>query len=286
MSQPIRPPGRVKEISSASNPIIKDIRLLEKKRHREDTRSFLAEGMKLIIDAMDGGWRLRTLIHAASAKGQDAVTALVTRAVAQGTDVVIVPERVLGQITRRDNPQMVCGILEQRWADADTLAPATSDVVVALDRVRDPGNLGTIIRTADAAGAKAVVLVGETTDPFATETVRATMGSLFAVPLIRQTQAGFASFAARWPGQVIGTHLAGSVDYRTPDYAGGPILLVMGNEQAGLPDPLVAACSTLVRIPQAGRADSLNLAVATAICLYEARRHAFPIADAPAEDAR
>ena len=277
MNQAIRAPGRVKAIASAANPIIKDIRLLEKKRHREEARSFLAEGMKLIIDAMEGGWRLRTLIHAASAKGNDAVSALAARAVAHGADVVIVPERVLGQITRRDNPQMVCGVLEQRWADAARIKPAVADVVVALDRVRDPGNLGTIIRTADAAGASAVILAGETTDPFATETVRATMGSLFAVPLSRMGHAEFAGFAARWPGQVIGAHLAGSVDYRVPDYADGPILLVMGNEQAGLPDDLAGACSTLIRIPQAGRADSLNLAVATAICLYEARRHALPV---------
>lgn len=278
MSSTIAAPGRVKEISSASNPIIKDIRLLDKKRHREDTDSFLAEGMKLIIDAMDTGWRLRTLIHAASAKDDERVSALAARAVARGADVVIVPERVLGQITRRDNPQMVAGVLERRFADTDRITPARDDVWIALDRVRDPGNLGTIIRTADAGGAKGVILVGETTDPFATETVRATMGSLFAVPVARLSQDGFCDFAARWPGQIIGTHLNGSVDYRSPDYADGPVLLVMGNEQAGLPDELAALCTSLIRIPQAGRADSLNLAIATGICLYEARRHAFPMA--------
>lgn len=275
MNASIRAPGRVKEVTSAANPIIKDIRLLDKKRHREETNSFLAEGMKLIIDAIDMGWRLKTLIHAASAKGHEPVTALASRAVASGADVVIVPERVLGQITRRDNPQMVVGVLERRFADAATIKPGNDDVWIALDRVRDPGNLGTIMRTADAAGASGVMLIGETTDPFAAETVRATMGSIFTVPIARLSPDAFAGFASRWPGQIIGTHLAGAVDYRLPDYAAGPILLLMGNEQAGLPDDLAALCTTLVKIPQAGNADSLNLAVATALCLYEARRHAF-----------
>lgn len=277
MSRTIAAPGRVKEIASAANPIIKDIRLLDRKRHREQTDSFLAEGMKLIIEALDAGWRLKTLIHAASAKGNDAVAALAARAVARGADVVVVPERLLGQITRRDNPQMVAGVLGRRLADPASIAPTAGDVWIALDRVRDPGNLGTIIRTADAAGARGVMLVGETTDPFATETVRATMGSIFAVPVGRTDRVGFAALAGRWPGQVVGTHLEGAVDYRVPDYSAGPVLLLMGNEQAGLPEDLAALCSTLVRIPQAGRADSLNLAVATALCLYEARRHAFPV---------
>lgn len=277
MNDAIRSPGRVKEITSAANPIIKDIRLLDKKRHRDDTNSFLAEGMKLIIDAMENGWRLKTLIHAASAKRDAQVTALATRAVAGGADVVIVPERVLGQITRRDNPQMVAGVLERRFADPATIGPAATDVWIALDRVRDPGNLGTIIRTADAAGAAGVMLVGDCTDPFATETVRATMGSLFAVPIARLTSDRFADFAAGWPGAIIGTHLEGAVDYRMPDYSTGPVLLLMGNEQAGLPDHLTALCTQLIKIPQVGRADSLNLAVATALCLYEVRRHAFPV---------
>jgi TrmH family RNA methyltransferase len=169
---------------------------------------------------------------------------------------------------------MVMGVFEQRWTAPAAIKPAGNDVWVALDRVRDPGNLGTIIRTSDAAGAKGVILVGQTTDPFATETVRATMGSVFAVPLTRMSEAEFISFAKSWPGMVAGTHLKGAVDYRKPDYAKEPVLLLMGNEQAGMTDDLADACSTLIKIPQAGRADSLNLAIATGVCLFEVRRHA------------
>jgi RNA methyltransferase, TrmH family len=187
-------------------------------------------------------------------------------------------EKVIGAITRRDNPQGVVGVFEQRWRNLKALKPGGEDVYVVLDRVRDPGNLGTIIRTADAAGAKGVILVGECTDPFSMETVRATMGSVFAVPLYRADEAPFFAFRKSFKGLVAGTHLKGSVDHRTVDYKNKPVLLLMGNEQSGLPENLAEACDVLIRIPQDGRADSLNLAVATAIALYEARRHALKVA--------
>jgi TrmH family RNA methyltransferase len=104
--------------------------------------------------------------------------------------VLEVSEKVLTAITRRDNPQMVVGVFAQRLVSLKDIQPKEGDVWVALDRVRDPGNLGTVIRTVDAVGARGVILVGETTDPFAVETVRATMGSIFAVPVARATAAG------------------------------------------------------------------------------------------------
>ena len=133
-----------------------------------------------------------------------------------------------------------------------------------------------MIRTADAVGAAGVILVGETTDPFSIEAVRATMGSIFAVPLAKTAVDAFLAWRRDFSGLVIGTHLKGAVDYRKGGYGEGPVLLLMGNEQQGLPDSLAAACDRLVRIPQAGRADSLNLAVATGVMLYEIRRAALP----------
>lgn len=277
MSETERTQGRMKEITSLANPIIKDIKLLEKKRYREETNSFLVEGMKLVIDAMDMGWHVKTLIHAKSALDQPSIEKLVARCAAARSDILAVPEKVLVSITRRDNPQMVVAVLERQFAQLADFKGGADDVYIALDRVRDPGNLGTIIRTGDAVGAKGVILVGDTTDMFAMETVRATMGSLFAMPVARAGVDEFEAFAKQWPGQVIGTHLAGAVDYRVPDYSKGPIILLMGNEQAGLPPQLVSVCTSLVKIPQVGRADSLNLAIATGVCLFEARRHALSL---------
>lgn len=273
MSEAARRPGRVVEVTSVSNPMVKDIRALAMKKHREDARAFLAEGLKLVIDALDLGWTIRTLVFGKAALGNALVERTAARAVAAGAMVIEASAKVLEAITRRDNPQMVVAVFEQRWAKIRDFTPRGEAFYVALDRVRDPGNLGTIIRTADAAGASGVILIGETTDPFAIETVRATMGSIFAVPIAHASEEEFVAYAHAFPGVVAGTHLKGAVDYRSVDWTGRPVLLVMGNEQQGLTDRLAGACPVLVRIPQAGRADSLNLAVATGIMIYEARRH-------------
>ena len=271
-----RAPGRVKEVTSLSNPLVKDIKALALKKFRDRERAFMAEGLKLVLDALDAGWTIRTLVYAKAGRGNATVEKAAARTVAAGGLVLEVSEKVLSAITRRDNPQMVVGVFEQRWLPLQEVRPGGQDVWVALDRVRDPGNLGTIIRTADAVGAKGVILVGECTDPFSIETVRATMGSVFSVPLIRSDENAFLAWRESFRGLMVGTHLKGSVDYRNVDYSGGPVLLLMGNEQQGLPDKLAETCDRLVRIPQAGRADSLNLAVATGVMLYEIRRSALP----------
>lgn len=266
--------GQVKEVTSLSNPLVKDIKALALKKFRDQQNAFLAEGLKLVIDALDLGWTIRTLVFAKSGRGNAAVERVAARTVAAGGLVLEVSEKVLSAITRRDNPQMVVGVFSQRYVPLKDIRPSGQDVWVALDRVRDPGNLGTVIRTADAVGAKGVILVGETTDPFSIETVRATMGSIFAVPVARANAEAFLQWRKGFAGLVVGTHLKGAVDYRSVDYAGRPVLLLMGNEQQGLPDTLAEACDRLVRIPQAGRADSLNLAVATGVMLFEVRRKA------------
>jgi RNA methyltransferase, TrmH family len=272
-------PGQVKEVTSLANPVVKDIKALALKKHREETNSFMAEGLKLIIDALDLGWKLKILVIAKAALDKPLAVKTTARAVASGALVLEANEKVIGAITRRDNPQGVIGVFEQRWQSLRGIQPSGEDVYVALDRVRDPGNLGTILRTADAAGAKGVILIGETVDPFAVETVRATMGSIFAIPVTRATESEFLSFRKSFNGLVAGTHLLGAVDYRSIDYIGRPTLLIMGNEQAGLTEGLAAACDRLIRIPQQGRADSLNLAVATAVALFEIRRHALKVSE-------
>ncbi|CAN7470489.1 RNA methyltransferase [Aminobacter aminovorans] len=270
-------PGRVKEVTSLANPLVKDIKALALKKFRDQQNAFMAEGLKLVIDALDLGWTIKTLIFAKSALGNQAVEKVAARTVAAGGDVLEVSEKVLTAITRRDNPQAVVGVFSQRFVPLKDIRPKGNDVWVALDRVRDPGNLGTVIRTVDAVGAKGVILVGETTDPFSLETVRATMGSIFAVPVAKTNPEAFLAWRKDFAGTVAGTHLKGAVDYRSVDFGNRPVLLMMGNEQQGLPDNLADACDKLLRIPQAGRADSLNLAVATGVMLFEIRRGALKL---------
>ena len=267
-------PGQVKEVTSLANPLVKDIKALSQKKFRDEQHAFMAEGLKLVIDALDLGWTIRTLVFAKSARGNPAVERVAARTVAAGGTVLEVSEKILTAITRRDNPQAVVGVFAQRLAPLKDVRPAAGEVWVALDRVRDPGNLGTVIRTVDAVGAKGVILVGDATDPFSLETVRATMGSIFAVPVARASQEAFLAWRNGFSGIVAGTHLKGAVDYRSVDFSNRPVVLLMGNEQQGLTDELAAACDRLLRIPQAGRADSLNLAVATGVMLFEIRRPA------------
>lgn len=276
-------PGQVKEVTSLANPLIKDIKALAQKKFRDQQNAFMAEGLKLVIDALDLGWSIKTLVFAKAGRGNAAVEKVAARTVAAGGTVLEVSEKVLVAITRRDNPQMVVGVFQQKLLPLKDIRARDGDVWVALDRVRDPGNLGTVIRTVDAVGAKGVILVGETTDPFSVETVRATMGSIFAVPVTRATPEAFLAWRNSFSGLVVGTHLKGAVDYRSVDFSRGPVLLMMGNEQQGLPDNLAESCDRLLRIPQAGRADSLNLAVATGIMLFEIRRGALKLAP---EDAK
>ncbi len=271
--------GQVKEITSLSNPIVKDIKGLSQKKGREESGSFMAEGLKLVIDALDLGWEITILVYAKNAKDKPHVAKAAARAVAAGALVLECSEKVLSSITRRDNPQSVAGVFKTRWNRISGLKPDLGQTFVALDRIRDPGNLGTIIRTADAAGASGVILIGETTDPYSLETVRATMGSVFAMPLYRVTQEEFLAWQKSNGAMTVATHLAGSVDYRKIDYTPKPVVLLMGNEQQGLPDELAQAADALARIPQQGLADSLNLAIATGIMLFETRRHLLELED-------
>lgn len=264
----------VKQVTSVSNPIVKSIRALAQKKVRERERLFLAEGLKLALDALEGGWTIRTLVVAAQGGPRERIDAVAARVHAHGGLVLQASDKVLAAIARRDNPQTVIAVVEERWG---TVEPQASETWVALERVRDPGNLGTVIRTADALGLAGVVLVGECVDAFAVETVRATMGSLFHVPLARAPD--LPALAERFRaagGRVVGTHLAGAVDHRRVDWTRSPLLVVMGNEARGLSPEAAAACDELALVAMSGRADSLNLAVSAGIVLYESRRHALP----------
>jgi TrmH family RNA methyltransferase len=264
--------GAVKQITSHSNPIVKEIKgLVAQRKHRSQSGLFVAEGLKLATDALAADWGIRYLAIGPEARDNPVAQKAAAAAKARGALILEVSTAVMSAMTRKDNPQMVVGVYEQKLLGPKEINPAGATVWVALDRVRDPGNLGTIIRTVDAVGGSGVMLVGDCTDPFAVEAVRATMGSLFHVPLAKLSKDEFKALVKDWPGTVAATHLKGSVDYRTPDYE-APALLVMGNEQKGLEDDMAEACSTLIRIPQVGEADSLNLAVATGISLYEIRR--------------
>jgi len=263
--------GPVKHITSLANPIVKDIRGLALAKNRKASGRFVAEGLKIVADGVDAGWAIDILVYAAGVGGQPLVDRLTATCRVHGGTVIAVSEAVLAKISRRDNPQTVIGVFRQQLMRPAAIRPGREDVWIALEDVRDPGNLGTIVRTADAVGARGVILIGDTVDPYSIEAVRATMGSIFNVAIAKGTRAEFETIVKGWPGTVVGTHLSGKRDYREATYA-APVLLVMGGEQAGLSPATAGLCETLVKIPMAGKADSLNLAVATGVMLFEIMR--------------
>ncbi|MGZ8363298.1 MAG: TrmH family RNA methyltransferase [Caulobacteraceae bacterium] len=254
-------------ITSLSNPTVKAVRALHLRKEREESGLFLAEGLKIVIEAVELGHAPRILMHGKDAADHPMLKKAVAATRAGGGEVIEVNRDILEKVSKRDNPQAVAGVFQQVFTLLGGLAPASARCWVALQEVRDPGNLGTIIRTADAAGCGGVILVGDCCDPYSVEAVRATMGSIFAVPIAKATVGEFLAWRKTWPGSVVGTLLTATVDHRAADYR-APVMILMGNEQQGLPPDLAAACDVNVKIPMRGRADSLNLSVATGIMIY------------------
>lgn len=238
-------------ITSAHNPTVKLIRALADKKHRQESGLFVAEGQNVIGRARQEDWEPEYLVSTSTPERWGKTKALVVDA------------RVMGLLSAQNNASPLLGVFRQRW-QKDVKSHGTW---LALEDLRDPGNLGTIIRTADAVGASGIILAGQGCDPWSPDCVRATMGSIFAMPLVRMATADLISLCQTWPGEVAGTHLAATTGFRR-SYA-APTLIVMGSEGKGLSDQLAAACATLVRIPMKPGAQSLNVAVAAALMLYE-----------------
>ena len=265
-----RPPQH-RVVTSLQNPTVKAVRALDMRKVRRETGLFVAEGASVLVTARDHGWRPKTLLYQPEAAESEVHRQLVIWAKQAGAEILEVSEAVLAKVASKENPQSMLAVFQQAWHPPPAPQELNSDAVwVALEEIRDPGNLGTIIRTADAVGASGIMMIGTCCDPYAREAVRASMGSVFAVPLVRIDRGGFLEWRKSWPGEVVGTHLAAREDFRAVPYR-GPTLLVMGSEGPGLSDALAAACDRLVKIPMAGKLDSLNLAVATALALYQIR---------------
>lgn len=261
---------RIREIASPANPLIKNIRALHLRKARAETGLFLAEGARTLRAALDHGFAPETLAYRADRRDDPAIAELRGRAGEAGAELLEVSASVMDRISQQDNPPGVAGVFRRRVRELADLDPAAAPIWLALEGVRDPGNLGTCVRTADACGAGGVILIGDTCDPFGPETVRATMDSIFAVPIYAAESAAALAFVRAWPGLAAGTALQTEIDYRDAAYA-APTLIVVGTEQSGLTDAMRGACRALVKIPMKRGVDSLNLSVAAGVMLYAVR---------------
>jgi RNA methyltransferase, TrmH family len=260
-------------ISSATNPLVKRIRLLADRRHRRQEGAFLVEGSQPVWRAVEAGWEIESIIVAPDLLSERAAE-LVARQQARGTRVVRFSRELFTRLSDRDGPSGVAAIVRGRVPGLGALDVGSGSVFVALHEIGNPGNLGTVIRTADAVGASGVVVIGDSTDPFAPAAVKASMGSLFAVPVALAADLDeFFAWTIERGVRVYATSGRAEAAHWDTDYP-GPAAVLMGSEGEGLPESALARADVRVRIPMTGTAESLNLAVATGVLLYEARRHA------------
>ena len=257
-----------REITAFSNPLIKRVRNLRDKRHRREEGLFLAEGLRILTEAREAGRLPDYLFYAADSAGHPLARALITQTEAAGGEAVETNADILSKLSGKDNPGAVVGVYPEFAVALGDLDRSRAAIWLVAERLRDPGNLGTILRTADAVGAGGLILLDECVDPFSVEAVRASMGALFTVPVARASWDEFRDWLRTGPGQLVGLSLDTDSDYRAATYA-APTFLLTGNEAQGMPDFMAAECDLLVKIPMLGKADSLNAAVATAVMAYE-----------------
>ena len=257
-----------RQITAFSNPLVKQMRGLRDKRHRREEGLFLAEGLRILTEARETGRLPRYLFFAAASARHPLVEALVAAVESAGGEAIETVPDILTKLSGKDNPQAVVGVFEAFETSLDAIERASAGIWLVAEKLRDPGNLGTILRTGDAVGAGGLILIDECVDPFSVEAVRASMGALFTVPIVQAQWPDFRRWLRSGPGQLVGLSLDTDTDYRAADYA-APTFLLTGNEAQGLPPDYAAECDLLVKLPMLGKADSLNAAVATAVMAYE-----------------
>lgn len=267
----------ITDVTSPGNPVLKSLKALTDKKGRREQGLFLAEGLRVCTEALATGHVPRTLIFAADAEGHPLTAALVAATEAARGTVIRSTRDLLHRLTGKDNPGAVAAAYVIPDTGLARIDRATASLWVVAENLKDPGNLGTMLRTCDATGAGGVILLDQSCDPFSLEAVRASMGGVFTRRIAQGSGADFLAWLRAGPGELVGAALDGhTVDYRAHRFA-APTFLFMGNEQSGLPPAYAAACDALVKLPMKGTADSLNVAVATAVLLYAALAQMEPL---------
>lgn len=266
----------MERISSMNNPKVKQWSSLLKKKGRDETGLFLLEGLTSILEALHHGAAVETVIildedESFITETSSTIHAALENLPFKKPHFVAVPMQVLNKVTETHSPQGVVAVIKQPDHTVQDVQLHQKGMYVLLDGIQDPGNLGTIIRTADAAGAKAVIIGEGTVDLYNPKVVRSTMGSLFHLPIIKEKLEVIIPTLKENGMAVVGTRLSDSVahfHYQYPEMVG----VLVGNEAKGVSESVADYIDHWVKIPMVGAAESLNVAIATAVILYEALR--------------
>ena len=257
-----------KAISSISNPLIKETYDLHSKKYRTERSAFIVEGTRCVEEALASGWEIENIFY------DESVNSARTRETAEkaekeGVAVFAVTPEVMKKLSDTETPQGILATVRRSSVDLTGFTDREDGLILIVDEIRDPGNLGTIIRTADAAGITAAVLLAGCADLYAPKTVRATMGSLFHLPLVvNQDKEELITWCRKNDWQIVASSLSGAdsiYEFAQPKRCA----LILGNEASGVSSPLLAAADHKVFVPMRGTAESLNVAVAAGIILFE-----------------
>jgi len=257
-----------RQVTAFSNPTVKRLRSLRDKKARRVEGLFLAEGLRIVAEARDSGRLPEILAFSPEGAKHPLAAEIIAAAEAAGCEAIETGADILARMSGKDNPQMIVAAYRQPDTGLGAIDRSAAPLWLAAQALRDPGNIGTILRTGDAVGAGGLILIDECADPFSVEAVRASMGAVFTQAIARAPWSGFLDWLRSGPGQLVGTSLKATRDYLDADYR-KPCFLLIGNEQQGLPAAYKAECDLLVKIPMAGRADSLNAAVAAAVMAFQ-----------------
>lgn len=256
-----------RQITAFSNALVKQVRGLRDKKNRRREGLFIAEGLRILTEARDSG-RLPEILFFGAGTRHHLLDTLIAETEAAGGDVIETNADILHKLSGKDNPQILLGVYRAFDTGLDSIDRAAAPLWIVAQALRDPGNLGTILRTGDAVGAGGLILLDDCVDPFSVEAVRASMGALFTQRIAAAPWDEFVRWLRSGRGQLIGTSLSAKQDYQAPRYE-KPAFILVGNEAQGLPPAYEEECDLLVKMPMLGKADSLNAAVATAVMAYE-----------------
>lgn len=256
-------------ITSHKNPLIKKVKRLRQKKYRRQERVYFVEGIRVVLTAVEQKAPIQTILYAPELLTSDIARQTVAGQERSGVSCVAVSGDVFSAVSGRDNPTGLGAVIESVWDDLASLKVEPADLWLALVEIGDPGNLGTILRTADAFNAAGVIIVGNSVDPFHPTAVKASMGTLFTLPIVQVDNISeVLEWANRNNFQTIATSARAQQALRETAVR-HPILLLLGSEGEGLSTDILTAADLQITIPMRGTVTSLNLAVAAGILIYE-----------------
>ncbi|EOU1739312.1 RNA methyltransferase [Clostridium perfringens] len=254
------------EIESKNNNLFKEIKKLKEKKHRIKSNKYLIEGLRFVEEAIKSKVSIDSIIFTESFKEKNPDLFL---KINENIKLIQMNEALLKQLCSTENPQGIVGVINMQNKELKS-----GELVVLVDKVQDPGNMGTIIRTAHAAGAAGIVMTKGTVDIYNDKTLRSTMGSIFYIPIVEDDSLDFVKSLKKEGYKLVVSSLQGKNNFFEENLQ-GKVIIAVGNEGNGVSDEVYDIADIKVKIPMPGEAESLNVAVATSIMIYEKIRQSF-----------